>query len=57
LYMHLSKIKVNEGELVKRGQLVGFSGSTGYAESPHLHVSVWVDKVSIDPMKFMALFQ
>ncbi len=57
LYMHLSKIKVNEGELVKQGQLIGFSGKTGYAESPHLHVSVWIDKVSIDPMKFMALFK
>ncbi len=56
VYMHLSKIKVNEGELVKLGQSIGFSGSTGYAESPHLHVSVWIDKVSVDPMKFMALF-
>lgn len=57
LYMHLSKIKVNEGELVKVGQAIGLSGQTGYAENPHLHVSVWIGKVSIDPMKFMALFQ
>lgn len=57
LYMHLSKIKVNEGELVKRGQTIGLSGGTGYAESPHLHVSVWLNKVSIDPIKFMALFE
>ncbi|MEK7575417.1 MAG: M23 family metallopeptidase [Patescibacteria group bacterium] len=57
LYMHLSKIKVNEGELVKQGQLIGLSGKTGYAESPHLHVSVWINKISVDPMKFMAIFQ
>ena len=57
VYMHLSKIQVNEGELVKRGRRVGLSGSTGYAESPHLHVSVWLDKASIDPMKFMAFFR
>jgi murein DD-endopeptidase MepM/ murein hydrolase activator NlpD len=56
VYMHLSKIKVNEGELVKQGQLIGLSGETGYAESPHLHISVWVGRISIDPMKFMALF-
>lgn len=57
LYMHLSKIKVNEGELVKAGQLIGLSGQTGYAENPHLHISVWIGKISIDPVKFMALFQ
>ena len=57
LYMHLSKINVNEGELVKQGRVIGLSGQTGYAEAPHLHISVWIDKVSVDPMKFMALFQ
>ena len=56
VYMHLSKIKVNEGELVKQGQLLGLSGKTGYVVAPHLHLSVWIDKVSIDPMKFMELF-
>jgi murein DD-endopeptidase MepM/ murein hydrolase activator NlpD len=55
VYMHLSRIKVNEGELVKAGQLIGLSGKTGYAESPHLHLSVWISGVSIDPMKFMEL--
>ncbi len=57
IYMHLSKIKVNEGELVGQGQVIGLSGKTGYAENPHLHISVWIDKVSIDPMKFMTFFQ
>ncbi|MDO8482256.1 MAG: M23 family metallopeptidase [bacterium] len=57
VYMHFSKIKVNEGELVKQGQVIGLSGQTGYAGGPHLHVSVWIDKVSINPMKFMELFR
>ncbi len=56
LYMHLSKINVNEGELVKQGQVVGLSGSTGYVLSSHLHVSVWLDKVSVDPVRFLELF-
>ncbi|MEI6528520.1 MAG: M23 family metallopeptidase [bacterium] len=56
-YMHLSKIYVNEGELVKPGQLIGLSGQTGYAEFPHLHLSVKINQISIDPIKFMALFK
>lgn len=57
LYLHLSKIYVNEGELVLPGQTIGLSGSTGYAEHPHLHISVKIRGVSIDPMKFLELFK
>jgi murein DD-endopeptidase MepM/ murein hydrolase activator NlpD len=56
LYMHLSRIHVNEGELVLPGQLIGRSGQTGYAEKPHLHLSVKISGISIDPVKFLALF-
>ena len=56
-YMHLSKIKVNNGELVRRGQIIGLSGETGYAESPHLHLTVRINGISIDPVKFVELFQ
>jgi murein DD-endopeptidase MepM/ murein hydrolase activator NlpD len=54
-YMHLSNISVNEGQLVLPGQVIGKSGSTGYAEFPHLHMSVKINSISIDPMKFMQL--
>ena len=56
-YMHLSKISVAEGQLVTRGQVVGLSGHTGYAEQPHLHLSIRVGGVSVDPMKFFTLLQ
>ncbi len=56
-YMHLSKTFVSEGQLVSRGQLLGLSGHTGYAEGSHLHLSVRIDNVSIDPMKFLELFK
>ncbi|MDO8522857.1 MAG: M23 family metallopeptidase [bacterium] len=56
-YMHLSKIKVNVGELVGRGQVIGLAGQTGYAESPHLHLTVRINGFSIDPIKFFGLFQ
>jgi len=55
-YMHLSKIKVNVGELVLPGQLVGLSGQTGYAENPHLHITVRINNISVDPIKFLDLF-
>ncbi|MFA5652118.1 MAG: M23 family metallopeptidase [Candidatus Paceibacterota bacterium] len=55
-YIHLSKIKVNVGELVQQGQLIGYSGSTGYSTGPHLHLSMRIGNISIDPIKFLNLF-
>ena len=56
IYMHMSKINVNVGELVKSGQVIGLSGQTGYAEFPHLHLSIRINQISIDPEKFMEFF-
>jgi len=56
-YMHLSKIYVSQGELVKKGDLIGLSGMTGYAEVPHLHLSIKINGISIDPVGFMNLFK
>ncbi|MGC9968920.1 MAG: peptidoglycan DD-metalloendopeptidase family protein [Minisyncoccia bacterium] len=41
LYGHLSKILVSKGDIVKRGQVIGYSGQTGYATGPHLHLTVY----------------
>ncbi len=56
-YMHLSKIYVNAGELVLPRQVIGLSGKTGYAEMPHLHLTVRINGTSIDPVKFIELFK
>ncbi len=56
-YMHLSKINVRVGELVVLGQVIGLSGMTGYAEAAHLHMTVRIGEVSIDPVKFLGLFK
>ena len=56
LSMHLSKIQVKEGQKITKGQTIGLSGDTGYALGPHLHLSVRIGGVSIDPMKFFELF-
>jgi murein DD-endopeptidase MepM/ murein hydrolase activator NlpD len=41
-YGHLSLIKVSRGQKIKKGDIVGYSGNTGYSTGPHLHVSVYV---------------
>ena len=52
LYAHLSKYNVTKGQKVKRGDLIGFVGSTGRSEAPHLHYEVWKDNDRINPINF-----
>lgn len=52
LYAHMSKYNVRQGQKVKRGDLIGFVGSTGRSEAPHLHYEVWKDNDRINPLNF-----
>lgn len=52
LYGHLSQYNVKSGQKVKRGDLIGFVGSTGRSEAPHLHYEVWKDEDRINPINF-----
>ncbi len=52
LYGHLSNYNVKKGQRVKRGDLIGFVGSTGRSEAPHLHYEVWKDDEKINPINF-----
>jgi murein DD-endopeptidase MepM/ murein hydrolase activator NlpD len=54
-YFHLSRILVEEGELVEAGQLVGEVGATGRVTGPHLHWSLWVGGTSLDASSLLEM--
>lgn len=49
-YGHMSGIAVIPGQQVRKGEIIGFVGSTGYSTGPHLHFEVFVDGQNIDPL-------
>ena len=55
LYMHLSKIEVNVGERVTKGQRLGLSGATGRVTGPHLHLSARWQGEYVDPVVLLRL--
>ncbi len=52
LYAHLSKYKVRQGQRVKRGDIIGYVGSTGRSQAPHLHYEVHKDGKVVNPINF-----
>lgn len=52
LYAHMSKYKAKVGQKVKRGDVIGYVGSTGRSEAPHLHYEVRKNGEVINPVNF-----
>jgi murein DD-endopeptidase MepM/ murein hydrolase activator NlpD len=57
-YAHLSRVQpfnVKKGDVVKRGQVIGYMGSTGRSAGIHLHYEVLKDNVQVNPIGFFQL--
>jgi murein DD-endopeptidase MepM/ murein hydrolase activator NlpD len=55
IYMHLSGFNVSKGQNVSKGHIIGFIGATGRATGPHLHLSVKLGGISVNPLSLMNL--
>jgi len=53
LYGHMSKILVERGQLVDRGEVLGKVGSTGRSTGPHVHYSVYIWGKAVNPVAFL----
>lgn len=52
LYGHMVRVGATQGQQVKRGQVIGYVGSTGKSTGPHLHYEVHKSGVQLDPINF-----
>lgn len=53
LYGHMSRIDVKKGDVVKRGDIIGYVGSTGVSTGNHLHLEIFKDGYRINPEKLI----
>lgn len=54
VYAHLSAYNVKQGDLVQRGQVIGFVGNTGRSTGPHLHYEVRIGDMPVNPMRYLS---
>ncbi|MBI4185686.1 peptidoglycan DD-metalloendopeptidase family protein [Candidatus Berkelbacteria bacterium] len=53
LYGHLSAFAVAPGDEVKRGDVIGYMGSTGWSTGPHLHFEIWDSASRVNPLSYL----
>lgn len=53
VYQHMSKPAVSEGAVVKTGDVIGYVGSTGRSNAPHLHWSLYVNGEPVNPLDWV----
>ena len=52
-YGHMSRLNVAEGQMVHKGDVIGYVGTTGNSTGPHLHYEVRVDGEAVNPIPYM----
>jgi murein DD-endopeptidase MepM/ murein hydrolase activator NlpD len=55
MYLHMSKLLVEPGAQVKKGEVIGYVGATGRANGPHLHWVIDVNGVPVNPQQWVTL--
>jgi hypothetical protein len=55
MYLHMSRLVVGPGAAVKRGDILGYAGSTGRSTGPHLHWVLYVDGINVNPAQWIKL--
>jgi len=53
VYGHMSRLAVQPGQRIHRGDVLGYVGNTGHATGYHLHYEVHVDGKAVDPVRFI----
>jgi murein DD-endopeptidase MepM/ murein hydrolase activator NlpD len=52
-YAHLKKSLVKKGQYVKRGETIALVGNSGRSTGPHLHYEVHLNRVAVDPLRYI----
>jgi len=52
-YAHMSRFKVKAGDVVQRGDVIGYVGTTGRTTAPHLHYEVRINDRAVDPRPYL----
>ncbi|MCX6301667.1 MAG: M23 family metallopeptidase [Bacteroidia bacterium] len=52
IYAHLSQFNIRAGQKVRRGDIIGFVGSTGLSVAPHLHYELKLNGANVDPVNY-----
>jgi murein DD-endopeptidase MepM/ murein hydrolase activator NlpD len=52
VYAHLDRFNVRVGQKVRRGDVIGFVGSTGLSLAPHLHYEIKLNGINVDPVNY-----
>jgi murein DD-endopeptidase MepM/ murein hydrolase activator NlpD len=56
LYGHMSGLAIKCGDAVKKGQVIGYVGNTGFSTGPHLHFEIRIDGIKVNPMKYFGRY-